>query len=159
MGLFCAVIRRDSVSLSRFPLSKLCPSFLMWNFACFSFELSIESFSSHFRFLVNFDLLILMLSILFRATVISHHPHFSMKSSCSFIDVSTLSWMLLVLFLLFFFFFFWHIVCRLHLVWKAIYIFIGFLVLWSIFKILLWSTSRMVPSILRAGQQRHLSLL
>ena len=42
---------------------------------------------------------------------------------------------------------------------NALCMVISFLVLWSIFRILLWSTSRIVQSILRGGQSRYLSLL
>ena len=82
MVLFCAAIRRDSVSLLRFP-------FLSHVQVC-SFEMSLVShlkylyscFSSHFCFcfLVISVLLILMLSVLFLVAVIIFPLHFSMQS-------------------------------------------------------------------------------
>ena len=72
MALFCATIRRDSVSLFRIPF--LSPV------QVFSFEISLlcrlkytkNCFSFHFCFLVIIDLLILVLLVLFFDSLISH---------------------------------------------------------------------------------------
>ena len=89
MAFFCATIRRDSVSLLRFPFFR--------NVQVFSCEISLvchSCFSFHFRFLVIFFCWYFcclycfwsLLSIFFRV--------FFMLSSSRCIDASTLSWML-----------------------------------------------------------------
>ena len=94
MALFCAVIRRDSVSFLRFPFRS--------HFQVFSCEISVVfclkrlyfCFFSYFCFLVIFVLLLLVVSVLFLVDVISFLPCFLMLSSCRYISASTLSWML-----------------------------------------------------------------
>ena len=81
MALSCVAIRRDSVSLLRFP-------FLSYVHV-FSGEMSLVSrlkhpescFSSHFCFLVIVVPLFLVSLVLFLVAVISLPPHFSMLSS------------------------------------------------------------------------------
>ena len=78
MALFFVAIRRDSVSLLRFPF--------LSNIHVFSWEMSLVSrikrpvncFSSHFCFLVISVLLIFGSSVLFLVTVISLPPRFSL---------------------------------------------------------------------------------
>ena len=86
MALFCAAIRRDSVSLLKFPFLNqvhvlLCEMFISRLKRCFS---------SHFCFLVIVILLSIMLSVSFLMAVISPSC-FSMYSSSRCIDASTLS--------------------------------------------------------------------
>ena len=95
MALFCVVIRRDSVSLSKFPfhghiqvfsweISPVCR--LKYPYSCFSF---------HFSFLV-FTVVpfVLMLLVLLLAVVISLSWLFLMYSARPRIDATTLSSML-----------------------------------------------------------------
>ena len=94
MPLFCAFIRRGSVSLLIFPF--------LSHIHVFSCEISLVSrlkrpgscFSCHFCFLFISDLLVLVLSELFLVFVISLLPRFSMLSSSCYIDASTLTSML-----------------------------------------------------------------
>ena len=120
MALFCTAIRRDSVSLLRFPFFS--------HVHIFSCEMSLVSrlkhpyscFSSHFYFLVIFILLIFVLSVLFLVVVISlplinTSTLFSMLASLlppSFLVIYSLS--------------------TSSLRCKALWIIISFLVLWSI---------------------------
>ena len=94
MSLFCAAIRKYSVSLLRFPfLSQIqvfsCEMSLVCRLKC-----PYSCFYSHFCFLVIFVLLILVLSVLFLVAIISLPPRFSMKSSNGCINTSTLFSML-----------------------------------------------------------------
>ena len=61
ISLFCAAIRRDSVSLLRFPFLSHVHVFL-WTLIS-RFKCSLSCFSSHFCFLINVVLLVLMLSV------------------------------------------------------------------------------------------------
>ena len=89
MVLFCAAIRRDSVSLLKFPF--------LSHVQVLSCEMSISRlkrpwgcFPSHFCFLVFVILLSIVLSVLFLMAVISPLSCFSMLSSSRCMDVSTL---------------------------------------------------------------------
>ena len=90
MELFCAAIRKDSVSLLRFPFLSHVHDFSgeMVLISCLKRPLSC--FSSHFCFLVIVILLVLVLSVLFLIDVISLSLYFSMYSSSHCIDASTL---------------------------------------------------------------------
>ena len=110
MALFrvASRMKRFSFSLKIF-LSYPCSSLLVWDFACFSLEISIQLFSSHFCFLVIVDLLILVLLVLFLIAAISITLLFFKLFSRLLIEVSTLSWILFLLLFLS------HIVCLYHL--------------------------------------------
>ena len=94
MALFCAAIRRDSVSILKFPF--------LSHVQVLSYEMLFIShlkrpwscFPSHFCFLVFVILLSIVLSVLFLMAVISPLSCFSMWSSSRCMDVSTLSSML-----------------------------------------------------------------
>ena len=94
MALFCAAIRRDSVSLISFLFVR--------HVQVFSCEMSFFSrlkcpyccFSFHFCFLVIFVLLMLVLSVLFLVAVISLPPPFFIWSSRRCINALTSSWIL-----------------------------------------------------------------
>ena len=146
MATFCTAIRRDSVSLLRFPFLSQFHIFSreMW---LVSYLKPPKSFSSQLRFLIMVILLILALVLLLVA-VISLHPRFSMLSSGLCIKASTLSSMLASPFPPSF-----HDAYSLStssLGCKTFCIVISFLVLWS--------TSRMVSNILRVGQPSYLSV-
>ena len=75
MVLFCAAIRRDSVSLLSYPFLShvqifLCKISLVYRWKCL-----YSCFSYHFCFIVIFVLLMLVLSVLFLAAVISLPLH------------------------------------------------------------------------------------
>ena len=101
MALFCAAIRKDSVSFLRFPFHS--------HFQVFSREISpvcrlkrpYSYFSSHFLFLVIFIQLMHMLHVLFLLAVISLFFALFSVVFVSSINASTLSWMLASFFLLF----------------------------------------------------------
>ena len=85
MALFCAAIRRDSVSLLRFPFLShvqvfLCEISLICRLKC-----PYSCFSSHFYCLIILILLILAF-VLFLVAVISLSPSFFMLSSSCCID-------------------------------------------------------------------------
>ena len=92
--LFCAAIRKDSVSLLRLrflsrvqacscEISLVCPLKYLYSFS-----------SSHFCFPAIFILLLLVLSVMFLVRVVSLTLRLFMQSSSHCIDASTLSWML-----------------------------------------------------------------
>ena len=89
MALFCAVIRRDPVSLLRFHFFS--------HIQVFSFKIPLvcrlkypyNCFSSYFCFLVMIILLILVLFVLFLIVVISLSLHCFIQSSRRLIEVST----------------------------------------------------------------------
>ena len=93
-SLFCAAIRKDSVSLLRFPF--LC------HVHVFSCKMTLVShlkrpwdcFTSHFCFLVIVVPLVPVSLVLFLVAVIRLPARFSMSSSSRCIDVPTLSSML-----------------------------------------------------------------
>ena len=90
IALFWAAIRRDSVSLLRFPFLSHVQVF-----SCKMLLISPSSyFSSHFGFLIIVVLLVLVLSVMFLVAIISLSSHFCMKSSSCCIDMSSLSSML-----------------------------------------------------------------
>ena len=149
MMLFCAVIRKDSVSLLKFPfLCRVqvfpCEILLICRLKC-----PYSWFSSHFCFLVIIVFLILVFLVLFLVTVLNFSLLFFMKSSRHLIDISTLSSMLASLFLLLFL---THIICLYHL-WNIklyasslVFLFGGQFV-----KVFSSSTLRFILSILRVG--------
>ena len=136
MALFCAAIKRDSVSLLWFPfLSYVQVFWCEFSLVC-HLKCLYSHFSSDFCFLVIFVLLMLVLPVLFLAAIINLPMRFSMESLSHCIDASTLSSMLAsplppsVLG-----------TCSLppsSLGCKALCIAMDFLVLWSI----CWSSSR-----------------
>ena len=153
MALFCAALRRESVSLLRFPFISYVQDFSCEISLVCHLECPYSSFSSHFCFLVIFVLFMFVLSVLFLFTVISHPLHFLMESSSHLIDVSTLSFIL---------------ASPLPPSFLGIYSlstsFLPYASSWVFLfscpfvGVLLWSTLRMVPSILQGGQLRYLSL-
>ena len=93
MALFCAAIRRDSVSLLMFSFlshihvfsSKMkLVSHLTCSYSCIYF---------YFWFLIVSGLLILVLPVLFLMPVVSLPLRFSILSSSRWIEAPTLSWM------------------------------------------------------------------
>ena len=114
-------------------------------------------FSTHLCFLVISGLLLLVLSILFRVAVISLPLRFSYSLRVVVLMCQRCLQCWLVLFLLLFL---THIICQPHLwdarpyAWLLVFLFSDPFV-----KGFLWSTSRMVPSILRGGQPRYVSLI
>ena len=111
MALFYAAVRRDLLSLLRFPF--LCHGrFLVWDFACLSLETSILLFFFPFLFPFIFVLLMLALSILFLVTVISRPVHF--KNSLR-VFVTMHRRHLQCWWFLFFFLFLTHTICQRHL--------------------------------------------
>ena len=90
MALFCATVRRDSVSLLRFPFLSHIQVFFYEMSLVYRSKYSYSFFSSHFCFLAIVVLLILVLFVLFLVAVIS----ISLLFLCSLIEVSTLSSML-----------------------------------------------------------------
>ena len=156
MALFCAAIRRDSVSLLRFPF--------LSHVQVFSGEISLvcrlkwtyNNLSSHFRFLVIFALLMFVLFVLSRrgnqSSPALFYAVFSSLYSMHrrYLECWQVGFLLLFL---------THIVCLSHL-WDVrpyasswVFLFSG-----SFIEVFLSSTLRMVPSILRGGQLRYLSL-
>ena len=87
MALFCAAIRRESISLGRFFL--FIATFKFSRVACLLPKISIRLYFSPF-FQVNFVLLIL-LSVLSLIAVICLSSRFSMSTSSRYIDASMLS--------------------------------------------------------------------
>ena len=71
MTLFCAAIRRDSVSLLRFLFLSHVQVFLCEISLVFHLKCPHSCFSYHFCFLVNFVLLMLVLSLLLLVAVIN----------------------------------------------------------------------------------------
>ena len=155
MALFCTAVRRDSVSLWKFPFLRHV-QVLSWEMLFISrLKRPWSCFPSHFCFLVFVILLSIVLSVLFLMAVISPRSCFSMLSSSRCIDVSTLSSMLasplppsflnnplvtvpkapITISIIVTFIF--HSLFNVHV--------ITFLVLWSICP--LWSTWERVPSI------------
>ena len=92
MVLFCAAIRRDSVSLLRFPFHSSVQVFLCEISLVCLLKYSYGCFSAYFCFLVVLFALIQPLMLL--ATVISFRLLYLMLSSSSYIDASILSSML-----------------------------------------------------------------
>ena len=91
IALFYAAMRRDPVSLSKFPfLSHICvfsrEMLLISRLKC-----PLSCFYSKFCFLVIVILLVFVLSILFLVSVFSLFPRFSLSSSSRCIDALTLS--------------------------------------------------------------------
>ena len=94
IALFCAAIRKNSVSLLRFPFLSHVHVF-SWEMLLISRLKRVQScFSSYLCFLVIVVLLVLMLSVLFLVAVISPSPRFSLYPSSRYIDVPTLFSML-----------------------------------------------------------------
>ena len=94
MALFCAAIRRNSVSLINFPFLSHVPVFSCEMLLISHLKGPWSCFSSHFCFLVIVILLYIVLSVLFLMAVICPLLCFSMSSSSRCMDVSTLSSML-----------------------------------------------------------------
>ena len=78
MALFCAAIRRDSVSLIRCPFLSHVQVFSCEMLLISHLKRPYSCFSSHFCFLIIVVLLVLVLSVLFLGTVISLSPCFCM---------------------------------------------------------------------------------
>ena len=76
VALFCVAIRRDSISLLKFPFLNHVHIFSCEMLLISRLKPPQSCFSSHFRFLVISFLEILMLSVLFLRAVISFSPHF-----------------------------------------------------------------------------------
>ena len=128
--LLCAAIRRDSVSLLRFPFLShvqiiscaiLVICHLKYTHSCFSF---------HFCFLVFVVLLVLTLSVQLLATIICLYLLFLMYSLSPCINASTQFSVLLSP--LYFFFFLTNLFFLLSLECRALCIVVIFLVLWLI---------------------------
>ena len=94
MVLFCAAIRRDSVSLLKFSFLSHVQVFSSGMLLFSRLNRPWSCFSSYFYFLVIVILLVFVLSVSFLVAVISPPPCFSMWSSSHCIDASTLSSML-----------------------------------------------------------------
>ena len=97
MAFFCAVIRRDSVSLLRFPFRSHVQVFLRGSSPVCRLRYSYICFSYHFFFLVFVHLFFLMLSALLLTAVISLSLLFLILSSSPRINAATLSSMLVCL--------------------------------------------------------------
>ena len=155
MALFCATIRRDSVSLLRFPFLNHAHIFSCVMLFISRLKRPWSCFSSHFCFLIIVVLLVLMLSVSFLVAVINPSCVFlcSLRVVVSMRQRCIRCWQVLFLtsFLI-------HIVCQRHLwdvlpyVWSLVFFFCG------PFACVLWSTSRMIPNILRGIQPRYLFL-
>ena len=94
MALFCAAIRRDSVSLLKFPFLSHVQVLSCQMLFISRLKRPWSCFSSYFCFLVFVILLSVMLSVLFLVAVISPPSCFFMQSSSRCMDASTLSSML-----------------------------------------------------------------
>ena len=78
MALFCATIRRDSVSLLKFPYLRHVHVFSWVMSFVSSYKRPWCCFSSHFCFLLIVILFVFVLSVLFLVAVINLPPRFSM---------------------------------------------------------------------------------
>ena len=74
MALFCAAVRRDSVSILMFPFLSHVQVFLWKILLVCHLKYPYCCFSYHFCFLVIFFLLMLVLSVLFQVAIISLPP-------------------------------------------------------------------------------------
>ena len=86
MALSCAAIRRDSVSLLRFPFFSQVQVFWCEMLFIRRLKRSYSCFPSHFCFLVLVILSFIVLSVSTLMVVISPHSCFSMSSSSHCID-------------------------------------------------------------------------
>ena len=157
MVLFCAAIRRDSVSLSRFPFFSHV-QVLLWEISfVWRLKYSYSCFSSHFCFLVIFsslDLLVvcivsgscdqsssMLFSVIFELLYRCINVIFNTGKSSSSV--------------FFFFFFFAHTVCQRNLwdirlyEWSLVFFFSG-----SSIEALPSLTSRIVPNILHGEKKQ-----
>ena len=91
IALFCAAIRKNSISLLSFPFLSQVQVFSCEISVVCRLKCSNSCFSSHFYFLVIFVLVMFVLSVLFLVAVISLSLHFFMQSCSRCIDASTLS--------------------------------------------------------------------
>ena len=78
MALFCVAIRRDSVSLLKFPFLTHVQVFLCEMLFISRLKHPYSCFSSYFCFLFIVILLFIVLSVSFLMAVISPHSSFSM---------------------------------------------------------------------------------
>ena len=139
MALFRAAIRKDSISLKVSP----CPSFLVWDVAYLSLEISIELFFFPFWFSGYFRSVdVCVVCIVVSGCNQSSSVVFMYFSSFC-IDASTLSWMLTSPHPPFLD---TYSLSTTSLGYKALCIVISFLA-----EILLSSTLRMIPSVLWVG--------
>ena len=94
MALSCAAVRRDSVSLIKFPFLSQVPVFWCEMLFIGRLKRPESCFPSHLCFLVVVTLSSIVLSVSFLMVVISLHSYFSMLSSSRCMDASTVSSML-----------------------------------------------------------------
>ena len=92
MALFCAAIRKDSISLLRFPFLRHVQVFSCEVPLVCRLKYLYSCFASHFCFLIIFAQLILVLSVLLLVAEIRLPLRFFILSCNRCIDSSTLSW-------------------------------------------------------------------
>ena len=151
MALFFAAIRRDSVSLLRFPFLNHVQVFSCENLLVCRLKCPYSCFSSNFCFLVIFILLMFVFTVLLLVVVIS-------LPSCFFLCLLVVISMHLRYLNAGEFsssFFSWHSRSTSSLGCKASWVFLFY---GPFVEFLLSTILRMVPSILRRGQPRCLSL-
>ena len=146
MALFCPAIRRDSISLLRFPFLNHVHIFFSEKLLTSCLKRQLSCFASHFWFLVVIVQLVFVLSVLLRVAVISLPPRFWSLQVVVLMHQHCFQCWQVIFFLLFLV----HIVCQRHL-WdlmppalSLVFLFFGLLI-----QVLLWSTLRMVPNTLQ----------
>ena len=149
MALFCAAIRSDSVSLLMFLFFSHVQVFLRKIPLVCCMKCPYSWFFSHFCFLVIFVLLMFVLSVLFVVTVIN----LPLLFLSHYIDTLMLSWKLVNPLPPFFD---TYSMSLSSLGCKAFFIVMNFLVPFT--EVHLSFILRIVPSMLRRGQPRYLSI-